>query len=244
MNNIVLLLKRYFLLNKRPIFTAYLAIALSVMLIFFFMTMGMRYVAYHEMSIVYFVIYVVAGWVLTSLAFQELNTPAKSSFYLILPASHTEKFATQYLIVSVFYSIVAFVTFILVSVVGASLASLLFDIDFAFNGFSLSLHMKIIGIYLATHAVFFAGGLYFKSGAFFKTILIVILFAMALAFTLSLFQFLFTRGTSIDMSFNEVSKNPVFFVNYIAPALKVTFWFIQPAFFLVLSYFKLTEKEV
>lgn len=243
MNNILQLIIRNFIINKRRYLTVYLAIALTLMLVFFIQTFSIKEVSYEAMGNIFYFVFFLGGFIFTSNAFFELDSPAKSSFYLLIPASHLEKFIAQYLIVSVIYVIIAQISFLLVATIGASLACLSFDIYFSFYDYANIAHFEYIAIYLVLQTVFFTGSLYFKNNAFFKTLLSLVVAQIGMAFITGLFAWMVFGTTNFELEQTNFNGNILIF-NKLEFIGKFLFWGVLGPFFLTVAYFKLTEKEV
>ena len=186
----------------------------------------------------------IAGFIVTSATYNELHTPARGQFYLILPANTLEKLLSNWLLSSILYVLAAFI--ILSGVLGITtlLSSWIFNTDIAFFNPFTNDNMEIMGQYIVVQSIFFLGALYFRKNNFPKTLLsiFVILFGLSI-----LMGFL---GWIILGEFNQISEenlpesNFVFFTETLPQIAKIIFWWITAPFFLLVSYFKLKEREV
>ena len=186
----------------------------------------------------------IAGFILTSATYNELHTPARAQFYLILPANTFEKLLSKWLLSSILFVLAAFVLLSGVLGVTTLLSSWLFKTDTVFFNPFTNDNIETMGQYIVVQSVFFLGALFFRKNNFIKTLLsiFVVLFGLSI-----LMGFL---GWIILGEFNQVSdenlpeSNFVFFTETLPQIAKFIFWWITAPFFLLVSYFKLKEREV
>ncbi|MBS4013919.1 MAG: hypothetical protein KGZ97_09230 [Bacteroidetes bacterium] len=190
----------------------------------------------------YFIMFV-GGYIFTSRIFNELQSPAKSHFYLSLPARPEEKLISAWLISSVFFLIVSYVLISLISLLISGVLLLFFDGTLkVFNPLSIDA-LYIAAVFIITNSVFFLGSIYFKKNNFLKTILTVfVTFVTIFTFTLILiliiikpFQYAH-HSVGFQIDFAEVE--------YINSIISYLFWYAMAPFILVVSYFRLKERQV
>lgn len=115
----------------------------------------------------------VAGFIATSMSFSSMHRADRSYAYLTLPASHAEKFVEKLLLTAVLYPLAAIITYVLFSLILASLSPLLFDTPFAvFNPLTVMTPQTVRG-FIVGASVFLFGAAYFRSRHFIKTALSV-----------------------------------------------------------------------
>lgn len=186
----------------------------------------------------------IAGYLITSMAYNEIHTPARGQFYLMLPANTIEKLLSNWLITSFLYIIIATVFLTVILALASLLSSFLFNTGIEiYNPFTND-GIKIMGIYVVTQSVFFLGALYFRKNNLLKTLLGIFviqgIFSIIMVFA----------GWLILGEFNQVNEESIpadtmhFFTVNIPEIARTIFWVVTAPFFLIVSYFKLKEREV
>lgn len=197
----------------------------------------------HTFSRFGFVLIFIGGYVFTSRIFSELQSPVKSHFFLTLPARAEEKLISAWLISSLFFIIISYLLLSLVSFIISGLLVLIFDGTLqVFNPFSYEA-LRVAAIYLITQTAFLLGSVYFKKNNFLKTILTVFI----------VFSILFTWGMIMTLiiikPFQFANQPGNFDVNlfdpeYINTIASYFFWYIAGPLFLIVSYFRIKERQV
>ena len=146
------------------------------------------------------------GFIVTSLAFREVRQNGGGIFYLTLPASSLEKFASKLLATSVGYALGSLVFFTAAAAVSEGVNRLIFGFgNTFFNPFDRSV-LQAIGFYLIFQSVFLLGSVWWKKLAFVKTVLMLQLVAVGIALVAAVtFRIVFREyfhGTEID--FNDL----------------------------------------
>ncbi len=191
------------------------------------------------------VIIYVGGFILTSMAYNEIHTPARSQFYLTLPATTTEKLFSQWLITSVFFVLVANLLLSVVLLIGNLIGNIAWSVPFdIFNPFTKG-NLELMLIYIITQSIFFLGALYFRKNNFLKTILSLFVIGTALNIITVLFALLLfgTDGMQIESGMMDMQFT-VWLEETFPVAMKILFYGVLAPFCLVVSYFKLKEREV
>lgn len=249
------LLAREFTLNKR---TGLIVLA-TLFLVLFINGLTWAYrreLGFHEFGYPFFLI--ISGCILTSLSFSEMDKAYGKQFYLLLPASHFEKFLSKWLITAIGYFIVFTLSYVLFSLVANFLGQSFFGFDMgAFDLFSVD-NRLFIQLFFALQTVYLLGAVYFRKYAIFKTMLstfLVTICSIAIGFLLfrvvmfdlfdGLYQFSPTLEINGKMTPVEPSGDFQKFMrlngeNY------VRLWglYLIPAVLLVVGYFKLKETEL
>ncbi len=203
----------------------------------------------------YALILIFGGILYSSFAFNELNAPLERANYLILPASHLEKFASKWIQTVIIFPIVFTLLYFLFMFIVNGLAS---SYGKQINTLQWTTHPNgapgIIGfymIYVAVQSIFLLGSAHFRKYELFKTGLFAILLASSLAFVAigTIYLVFIDQLDSIYFSFpNDLHARPS--DNFLEFA-ETTMWnFVQFMFYAFLpiicwisGYFKLTEKE-
>lgn len=190
-----------------------------------------------------FVIIFIGGYIFTSRIFNELQSPVKSHFFLTLPARAEEKLISAWLISSLFFITISYLLLSLISFIISGLLVLIFDGTLqVFNPFSIEA-LKIAAIYLITQTIFLLGSIYFKKNNFLKTILAVF----------TVFAILFTWGMIMVLivikpfQFAQHSGNfegSLIDAEYVNTIASYMFWYVTGPLFLIVSYFRLKERQV
>lgn len=193
----------------------------------------------------------IGGYIFSSLIFSELNSPNKGYLFLTLPASTFEKLLSAWLSTSVFYilfiSVIMYILNFYYWAIASSFTSKTVEL---MNLFSPGV-LKVFGVYIVTQSVFLLGSIYFRKVHFLKTILALFVIAFIIAiFSGIMARILFSPTSFQNMSWmNNMNFDHSFDFKYtaehvIVPIAKVLFWGCIAPFFLVVSYFRLKEREV
>jgi len=191
----------------------------------------------------------VGGYVFSSVVFHELNSPHRGYLYLTLPASAFEKLLSAWLVSSVLYvlfvGVVMYILNFYYLLVASSFAHKTVEI---FNMFSPGV-IKAMGVYLVTQSIFFLGAIYFRKVNFLKTILALFVITLIIAFYSGVLSKILFDTTSFNNNWMIQNTKHSFDFKHmgdhvIAPIAKVLFWYCMAPFFLIVSYFRLKEREV
>jgi hypothetical protein len=163
---------------------------------------------------------------------------------LILPANTFEKLLSNWLLTSIVYILVAHVLLSLVLLIAGLLSTLIFSTHLEFYNPFTEAGFRNMGIYIVTQSVFFLGALYFRKNNMLKTLLSIFVIIVALGTIAGLF------GWIILGEFNQINEENLppqgleLFTVTIPHIAKILFWGLTAPFFLIVSYFKLKEREV
>lgn len=189
----------------------------------------------------YLVLLFIGGYVFTSKIFSELNSPQKSYAFLTLPVSTAEKLVGAWLIVTPLFLTVAIIGVFILIYISSLIAGQPADLP---NILSNVHFQRTVGAFLVTQTFFFLGAATFRSNNFLKTLLA--LFAIALVvigYTTLLGYTLLGEGTAHigPGTGGELKGTAEFIFKELVPFL---FWYVLGPFLLVVSYFKLKERQV
>ena len=121
----------------------------------------------------------IGGFISTSFAFREVRQNGAGIFYVTLPASQFEKFASKLLVTSVGYALGSLVFYTATAAASEGINHLIFAAGNGFfNPFGLTV-LRAVGIYLLAQSIFLLGSIWFKKLAFVRTVLWLSLFAFA-----------------------------------------------------------------
>ena len=190
------------------------------------------------------------GLLFTSSLFDEMNSPQPKQFYLTTPSSHLEKFTSKLFLSSVIYTLLTMGVFTIMSFVATLIMELRTGENLpSFNPFFIA-NTEAIKSYLITQSIFLLGAITFRKVSFLKTLAILI--GIAFVFSViwatvgvaSLMEFLPITGGDFDFNISgqevDIEDNFKGYARFLgwlyALALAPAMW--------VVTYFKLTEKEV
>ncbi len=207
-------------------------------------------------TVIYTILLFPGGYILTSSMFKDVHDKSRSIYWLTLPGSTFEKLFSRLLISSVFYVILLTLIYPILSLVSELFNLAVFGMKHTvFNPFSIDV-LKMIPYYLVTQSLFFAGAATFRKHPFAKTLLSLALFQIVFSIIAVLllrvmFGSYFNSMQNLSFTgtdfFNISSSSSESINNFgkIATIVgKSLFWYILAPFFYILSYFKLSEKEV
>jgi hypothetical protein len=206
----------------------------------------------------------VGGLVVTSLAFREIRQNGGGIFYLTIPGSIFEKFATKLLLTSVGYAVGSAVFFTAVAAISHGITLLIFGVGPGlFNPLSVGI-LRLMLIYIAVQSVVLLGSVWFRRIAIVKTALSATIFVLGAALIVAAVGRIALSGHfAWHAATNETFKggwsfnlgqdrlNQVFSPGTSAYAGlmvfrvigKVLLWLAAPAAWLA-GYFRLREVEV
>jgi hypothetical protein len=183
------------------------------------------------------------GFVLSSLAFNELAYPLKRPNYLMLPASAFEKFLSMWLLTCLGWIVLFTMTFLIYTWIAGSIEQLFFrSVSItAFNPFGHS-PLVAMRIYIVCQAIFLVGAVHFRGYAFPKILFTILLFGMlcGLIFYLVMANLL-NSGVECGPGCNPL-KNPVLFQFW--QVTKWMMWWVTAPLCWVITFLGLKEQEV
>lgn len=241
------LMKRYITLNTKTILIALAAISGLLLLIILAESYGAQQVRYEGYMETFYTAFFLGGLIFTSRIYHELHTPEKSYQYLSLPASTLEKLLSHWLLSSIGYILASFLAMYIVALLGGLLSAGLFQADFQFIDLAPHRLPQAAGTYLVLQSIFLFGAVSFRGHNFLKTILGLFLFGIFI----SIFTSLAARIILGDVFGQElphiepgIQQVPAFFSETVPAIMESVFWYVVAPFFLVVSYFKLKERQV
>jgi hypothetical protein len=189
----------------------------------------------------YLVVFFISGFIFTSRVFAELNTPQRSYFFLTLPVSTFEKVLGSWILCSPIYSLFYL---IIVSII-FFLSTLIAGQPIAFIEIFREGTFFTIAAYMVIQTVFFLGACTFRNFNFVKTLFTLFIIAVGLAaFTALLGTILFMghlNGKFDDDNMGESFQDGAEYV--FTTVIPFIFWYLLGPFLLIVSYFKLKERQ-
>lgn len=249
-----LLIRKQWYDNARLYLLSSLALFGVMALVFFLWVISDEnpFQPYHEENtfIIYIIGLYITGLIFSGLTFSQLSDKAKGIYWLSIPATHLEK-----LLCGIFYSTVLFtlvyttcfyiiqpLTLWFIELLGKEVVRLERYPNFLLQSFY---------VYFSCQALFMLGSVYFGRHAIIKTILASLLFFTAVSLFMHGVNRLFFPGEGVRwmdfVTLQDQTKNPV--QVYALPYYLHDFLinFIRYGFapvFLVVTYFRLKEKEI
>ena len=179
-------------------------------------------------------------------AFAEYRDKEQAIAWMMLPGSILEKFLSRLLITSVVLFVTIYISFFIGINIGNIISSVIWQNYFYFyiplNDSSSSALQSIIVI-LNLHAIFFAGGLYFKKHPFIKTCLAVLIILLCITAILSAFGGL-AYAVRTSYSGETYYMMNRYWPEFAGRAIKLLFYCIIPIFCWIISYYRLREKQM
>lgn len=198
-------------------------------------------------------IYILVIWLVAGTSFPAFQHQIKTSNYLLSPGSTFEKFLVQFVIrILLFIPLSLFIYWVGAHLAKASMVAdpvtgfdpfFIPDFSFSdsFNHLITRDHLAIIFSIFSVTTLFFAGSVYFKRFALFKTLVVFLVICGTVLSTFVLLSHIYyplsTSGFNIALKsypVDDVWTNIQYFFAFVG---------LSWLFFLPLAYFKLKEKE-
>jgi hypothetical protein len=198
-------------------------------------------------AIWYGILFYIFGFFHTAGAYREFSAPATLQDYLLLPASHLEKWLSRWVRSLPMFVFTFTVAFFLAVLFFQAVALLAFKehVPF-FNPFRAEV-FSVWKWFVITHAIALIGAIQFNKYPAFKLILALFLIYLTSSIILGIVQFLIYKGGGVDMDESTIWNLTQWYQEH----EKAITWSWHGALFLLLvpllyyiSYLKLTEKEV
>jgi len=205
---------------------------------------------------------IIGGLFYASRFFKEIHTPGSGVAYFMIPATQLEKLIVGIVMTSFYYFAMMIITYAIGNLLGTFCNNILASMNKMIIGINIfhesTLQWKLFnegfgnGIFpnffnflliafLTGQSVYLLGSIYFSRiqflATFFSLQIIQFLLSIVLIITIKLVLGTFNFNISSD------DLNLYNFGKIIGSIIKIVIWFIPPFFWLV-SYFRLTEKEI
>ncbi|GAB3536371.1 hypothetical protein GCM10027443_26560 [Pontibacter brevis] len=188
----------------------------------------------------YLVVFMLGGYIFTSKVFDEMHAPQKSYMFLTLPVSAAEKLLAAWFISSPVYVVVASLIMLLLSFINSLLAGNVQALPYLFD----NTFLNCVGVYMVTQAAFFLGATTFRGNNFLKTVLALIVVVLLIAAYTGLLGYALFGNSGMrfeEGKATEFENTAEFITGTVIPFL---FWFVLAPFLLLVSFFKLKERQV
>jgi len=189
----------------------------------------------------FYIIFLLIGFIFSSVVFSEIHDSQKGLVYFTIPASNLERVISKILISNIFYILISFVYFKVMCFLLGEINGVIFGL----KGGAYSFNWDIARAYFILQSIFLFASSYFKSKAFIK--LIFSLFVLNILFSIYFtagFRLVFQEALSGNMNYDlSFTYLPDLGIN-IFNSVKFIFNWIFAPFFWVLTYLKIREKEI
>lgn len=201
------------------------------------------------------IILIGGGAFFTSIAYVPYGEKTSRLFYLNLPASTLEKFASKWFITAILYPLAIWLFYLVFSwVVNAVYMAYTGGTPFtALPAFGYKTWL-FIRIYIVVQSLFLLGAVIFHRFAIFKTGFSLLLLGITLGlFTFICFRLIFPEVFDGLLSVGPYSPNQVYepsesFKTFVETRMEdiltYLFWIVPAPVLLIIGYYKLKEKEV
>jgi hypothetical protein len=245
-------ISRFWRLLKMELFRSTKGILMTLVIIFGLLLVGLFLEPLDDNKVLHTENYaftlIVGGFILSSLAFNDLNSTLKMYHYLTLPVSTLEKFICMWLLTCVGWVILFTTVYVVYAWMLDVIGHLLFS-HLTYEAFEPlgAFATKTMKVYFVLQGIFLVGATHFKGYAFAKTLFTLVLVATVCG-TIIYFMMvdLFVadhqcssdeNGVNCDI-LNKMDVHPVWFV------IQWLFWWTLAPLCWVITFFGLKEKEV
>ena len=233
-NRIVLLLERFFIedRNRELLFWGILTLVFTLI---------------HNADSVKLVLYI-SGFLFAARLFKVFSFTPGGMHYLLIPATHGEKLTTAILLSTVYFFGMTLLAYTIGSFTGTSITNMIFGTEIPVKWdlfYSTKDFIDVLSKFALIQAIFMLGSLYFKRNALGRTMFSIIAINILIVIIEgSLFKALFgTLSLSNEMfSMNNILSNTSI-PSTIETVVRISTYILIP-FLWVVSYFRLTEKQV
>lgn len=238
-NRFGLLIKKKFIENKSTTIYEVIGIVAVLCFIMGFIALTGRGIDLNTMSGLFGLGLIVLGIIYADRAFSETKSKSKGMLYLLTPASRFEKLLLAIFYTSVFFPIGYFVVFNVVY----ELFSLIFTgktgglVYMPFDN-----HVSVFCKYLIYQSVYMLGSIWFGKRSLLKTTAVIVFFYIVLFLIVAFMLNMNLLKSLYDDSIPSISirmSNEIFTGEW----LHYLLWLFPP-FFWVVTYFRLSEKQI
>lgn len=245
-----LLIRRQVITNGYGLLIAFGGIAGMLLLIAVLMVV-FNPNAVHNLNGLFYSILFIGGFIYTSNAYSELQQVQRSYSYLTLPVSTTERLGSAWLLSGILLPLFAMLAMTGVLLLANGILALLPGYSFGhlslqalFSGSS----MNAVGVYVVTQPIFLLGAAAFRKHHFIKTLLALFVFMVILNAYTGLLGWAMFGGLEereIVMGAEQVPAHlERLFTQTIPLVAEVVFKYVMAPFFLVVTWFRIKERQV
>ncbi len=186
---------------------------------------------------------IIGGFILSSLAFNDMSSTLTRYRFLTLPVSAFEKFICMWLLTTVGWILFFTITYTLYTLTINAFGHLLFD-HVTFGAFDPRAEFikDTIRYYIVLQSIFLAGAAHFRSFVLAKTLVVVVfvtaVFGVATYFTkVDVFLLVHEPGGNFIKMLEEIATFEVW------PIIQWIFWWLLAPACWVIAYFGLRDQE-
>ena len=258
MNNLFSL-PRFLMLFRKHMLEKSKEYLLSTLTLTIIITALLSFIAYKDSSglredmqgVAFVISIILSGIIFTSKIFSDLGNKKKSTNYLMLPASHLEKYLVNWSLSYIFFQVVFIVVFYLATFIVLSFRiNEIGNSNRVFNILDTQNNIYLIFlVYLAVHSFMFFGSIKYRKNHFIKTIFLLFSFA-------SLFSLFNWILSSLIISPKILTSFPLTSLRFIEDGkyynithasntvIAVSLTIIVSALLWLSAFYRLKEKEV
>ncbi len=182
----------------------------------------------------YFLLLYVGGFIITSLAFNDLHDNAKAAIFLTLPCSNLERLVSKWLLTGIIYALSLLILYVVFSALNAGISAWRFGGSFTIVDIFQTDVWFEIGKYIILQSIILLGAICFKRYTLIKTCLALACLALIISILSGIIAWIFCPGcTHYDFAFH-----------YTHHIIGLGFWIILAPFCWYITYLKLTEFEL
>jgi len=239
-----LLLKRYFVENQN--YEIYLWSILTLIFMFFRSEGTAQLIT------------LIVGIVYATRFFKIFAYPSNGTHYLMIPATQVEKLVTVFLLNTFYFFLMIMITSAIGNFIGTILRNLIYGISTPFSlqfffpysklnsDFDITYLLKNFGVFATLQAIFTLGSLYFKRNSIAKTLLTLMMISILFGI-IEYTVFKVTMGSLLSVLNQydgfQIAWNEIIFPKGMILVWKIIGYLLIP-FCWIVSYFRLTEKEI
>jgi hypothetical protein len=227
-------IKRQLLLNIKSLWIGISAIA-GTLLVITLLVSYFNPTGIYGLTPLYLTVFMISGFIFSSMVFFEMNSSKTSYAFLTLPVSTAEKLVGSWIVSSPVFVVLFMGAIVILSFVSTIISGVSFT---AFPLFDKGTY-EAIGTYMLGQTIFLVGATAFNGNNFLKTLLSLFLIQLGIAIVAGLMYYIFfgTGGHYVSKEAQGAVGN---FVKTVTP---VFYWALAP-YLLLITYFKLKERQV
>ena len=258
MNNIFSL-PRFLMLFKKHLFEKGKEYLLSILTLTIILIGLLAFVAYKDASgltedmqkLVFVLTFCLSGIIFTSMIFSDLGNKRKATTYLMLPASHLEKYLVTWIFSYLIFQLVFTAVFYLATAIVLNIGiNEIGNENTVFNIFdSQNKVYQVFYVYLLAHSLMFYGAVYFRKGHLISTIFSLFLIGVLLSFFNKLLLSLMIKSEILmSQPFTNLRFSENFNSYYIeaenTSVFVITLLTLITGILWISAFYRLKEKEV
>ena len=235
LNRTINLCKRQLLINRQTLLVGMGTIS-ALMLVITILSAYFKLSSISQLTDWNLTLIFICGFTFTSMFFSEFRNTPKAIFYLTLPVSNIERLFVAWFLTSPILVLVSSIILYGINVLGIIIAT---GNYVNIQPFLNAEYFHSILKYMLIQPIFLFGSVVFKKNNFLKTVLTIIITFLFLTLYSMLNARIFlgaigTQTFQINLGLNTSIGNSIFSYS----------WMLLSPFFLIVTYFKIKEKEL